>query len=68
MKTITNLLNKGTKTVSNIMKRNGYVISSVYEDGNNYIVEFAKTHAGATLKNISVIFSPLWRVVDIKEW
>lgn len=66
--TITNLLNKGTKAVSSIMKKNGYVISSIYEDGNNHIIEFAKTHAGVTIKNISVTFSSSWRVIDIKEW
>ena len=66
--TITNLLNKGTKTVSNIMKRNDYIISSEYKDGNNCIIEFAKTHAGVTIKNISVTFSPSWRVIDVKEW
>ena len=66
--TIINLLNKGNKTVSNIMKRNDYIISSEYKDGNNCIVEFAKTHAGVTIKNISVTFSPSWRVIDVKEW
>ena len=66
--TIKNLLNKGTKTVSNIMKRNDYIISSEYKDGNNCVVEFAKTHAGVTIKNISVTFSPSWRVIDVKEW
>ena len=66
--TITNLLNKGTKTVSNIMNKNDYIISSEYKDGNNCIVEFAKTHAGVTIKNISVTFSPSWRVIDVKEW
>ena len=66
--TITNLLNKGTKTVSNIMKRNGYIISSEYKNGDNCIIEFAKTHAGVTIKNISVTFSPSWRVIDVKEW
>ena len=66
--TITNLLNKGSKTVSGTMKRNGYIVSSEYEDGDNYIVEFAKTHAGVTIKNVSVTFSPSWRVIDVKEW
>lgn len=66
--TITNLLNKGTRTVSNIMKRNGYIISSEHKDGNNCIIEFAKTHAGVTIKNVSVIFSPSWRVIDVREW
>ena len=66
--TITNLLNKGTKTVSNTMKRNGYIVSSEHKDGNNYIIEFAKTHAGITIKNVSVTFSPSWRVIDVKEW
>ena len=65
---MTNLLNKGTKVVSSTMKRNGYIISSLYEDGNNYIIEFAKTHAGITIKNVNVTFSPSWRVIDIKEW
>lgn len=68
MKTITNLLNKGTKMVSSTMKRNGYVISSMSEDGNNYVIEFAKTHAGVTIKNVSVTFSPSWRVIEVKEW
>ena len=63
-----NLLNKGTKTVANTMKRNGYIVSSEYEDGGNYIVEFAKTHAGVTIKNVSVTFSPSWRAIDVKEW
>lgn len=66
--TITSLLNKGTRTVSNIMKRNGYIISSEYKNGDNCIIEFAKTHAGVTIKNVSVIFSPSWRVIDVKEW
>ena len=66
--TIKNLLNKGAKTVSNIMKRNDYIISSEYKNGDNCIIEFAKTHAGVTIKNISVTFSPSWRVIDVKEW
>lgn len=66
--TITNLLNKGTKTVFNTMKRNDYIVSSEYENDNNYIIEFAKTHAGITIKNVKVIFSSSWRVIDVKEW
>ena len=66
--TITNLLNKGTKTVFNTMKRNGYIISFEDENGNNHIIEFAKTHAGVTIKNVSVTFSSSWRVIDVKEW
>ena len=54
--------------VSSTMKRNGYVISSMSEDGNNYVIEFAKTHAGVTIKNVSVTFSPSWRVIEVKEW
>ena len=66
--TITNLLNKGTKTVFNTMKRNDYIVSSEYENDNNHIIEFAKTHAGITIKNVIVIFSSSWRVIDVKEW
>lgn len=66
--TITNLLNKGTKTVFNTMKRNDYIVSSEYENSNNHIIEFAKTHAGITIKNVTVIFSSSWRVIDVKEW
>ena len=66
--TITNLLNKGTKTAFNIMKRNGYIISSEYKEGNNCVVEFAKVHAGVTIKDVNVIFSPSWRVIDVREW
>ena len=66
--TITNLLNKGAKTAFNIMKRNGYIISSEYKDGNNYVVEFSRTHAGVTIKDVNVTFSPSWRVINVREW
>ena len=66
--TITNLLNKGTKTVYNTMKRNGYIISAEYKDGNNYVVEFSRTHAGVTIKDVNVTFSPSWRVINVSEW
>lgn len=60
------LLRKGHKFVSKYMKQYGYVVACDYEDGENTIVEFARTHAGVTIENVVVVFNKNWRVVEVK--
>lgn len=61
-----NLIHKGVKTVQNTMKKNGYIVACDYEDGDNTVVEFAKIAAGITIKSVTVVFSPAWRVIEVK--
>lgn len=60
------LLHKGVKTVQNTMKRGGYIVACDYEDGDNYVVEFAKVAAGVTVKSVTIIFNSNWRVTEVK--
>lgn len=60
------LLRKGTKYVDNYMRRNGFTVSCDYEEGDNYVVEFAKCAAGVTIKSVIIIFNSNWRVIAVK--
>ena len=63
---MTNLMHKGVKTVQSTMKRKGYIVACDYEDGDNTVVEFTKTAAGIAVKSVTVVFSPSWRVIEVR--
>ena len=59
------LLRKGDKYVANYMRKNGFIVSCDYEDGDNYVVEFAKVTAGVTIKSVIITFNSNWRVINV---
>ena len=63
---VNDLLNKGSKKVAQWSKRNGYIVACDYEQGENYVVEFAKVCAGTTIESITVVFSSNDRVIEAK--
>lgn len=64
--TVDDLLNKGSKKVAQWSKRNGYIVACDYEQGENYVVEFAKVCAGITIESVTVVFSSKDRVIEVK--
>lgn len=64
--TANELLNKGHKKVTQWANKYGYGAVCAYEEGENTVVEFAMTHAGITVKSVTIVFNKAWRVIEVR--
>lgn len=62
---MTSLVGLYVNDVDNRLARAGYKVTTDYEDGRCYVVEYSKVGAGVVCDSVTVVFNRRWKCIEV---